>query len=97
MQTRTILYALAAVLVSGAIASVQAQPYPMLDVVVKKVIQKYETSTCQQLAADKAAPPSDMQKRAVQMMRQDPQLRTAFFNQVSATIVNKLFECGMIP
>lgn len=95
---KCIRYAFPVVLLTGAIVvAVQAQPYPMLDVVVKKVIQKYQTSTCQQLAANKAAPPSDMEKRAVQMMRQDPQLRQAFLNQVAAPIVNKLFECGMIP
>ena len=80
-----------------AIVAVSAQTYPMLDKVVQKVIQKYQTSTCQQLAADKATPPSDMEKRAVDMMRKDPQMRKAFLDQVAAPIVNKLFECGVIP
>ena len=80
-----------------AIVAVSAQPYPMLDTVVQKVVQKYQTSTCQQLAADKATPPNDMEKRAVDMMRKDPQMRKAFLDQVAAPIVNKLFECGMIP
>jgi hypothetical protein len=31
------------------------------------------------------------------MLRNDPAMRTAFFNKVSAPIVNKMFECGMIP
>ena len=87
----------AAVLACAAIVGVNAQPYPMLEPIIKKVIQKYQTSTCQQLAADKAAPPSDIEKRAVDMMRKDPQLRKMFLDQVSAPIVNKLFECGMIP
>ena len=97
MNKYTIWSTVAAALVSVGIVAVNAQPYPMLDPVVKKVIQKYQTSTCQQLAANKAAPPGDMEKRAVQMMRQDPQLRKAFLDQVAAPIVNKLFECGMIP
>ena len=97
MQTRTLLYVLAAVLLSGALPAAGGQQYPMLDMVVNKVIQKYQTSTCQQLAADKAAPPSDMERRAVELMRQDPKLRKAFFDKVAAPIVNKLFECGMIP
>jgi hypothetical protein len=87
----------AALLAMAVLASVQAQPYPMLDFVVNKVVQKYQTSTCQQLAADKAAPPSDMEKRAVQLMRQDPNLRKQFLDKVSAPIVEKLFECGLIP
>jgi hypothetical protein len=28
---------------------------------------------------------------------QDPQMRQAFFAKISAPIVNKMFECGMIP
>ena len=97
MIKRTVVFALPVALLAGAYVAVQAQPYPMLEVVVKKVIQKYQTSTCQQLAADKAAPPGDMEKRAIQMMQQDPQLRKAFLDQVAAPIVNKMFECGMIP
>lgn len=83
-----------AALAGGAVVIVQAQPYPMLDVVVKKVIQKYQASTCRQLTADKAAPPSDIEKRVVQMMQQDPKLRAAFLDQVAAPIANKVFECG---
>lgn len=83
----------------GGGAAVQAQPYPMLDKVVAKVNEKYAKSTCQQLAADKAAkaPPSDIEKRAVDMMHKDPNLRKAFLDEVAPTIVNKMFECGMIP
>ncbi|MGH7645558.1 MAG: hypothetical protein ACREMR_08220 [Gemmatimonadales bacterium] len=97
MLAWTCRHALAAATVFGAVAVAHAQPYPMLDMVVKQVIHRYQTSTCQQLAAQKAAPPSDIEKRAVDMMRKDPQLRAAFLNQVAAPIANKLFECGMIP
>jgi hypothetical protein len=31
------------------------------------------------------------------MLRTDPQMRTAFINQVAAPIANKMFECGMVP
>ena len=31
------------------------------------------------------------------MLKSDPQMRTAFLNKVAAPIVNKMFECGMIP
>ena len=47
-----------------------------------------------------AAPDAEhapMGQRAVQTLRNDPQMRTAFLNRVAAPIVNKLFECGMIP
>ena len=40
---------------------------------------------------------NDMERRAVELLRQDPQLRAQFLNKVAAPIVNKLFECGLIP
>jgi hypothetical protein len=78
-----------------------AQQYPILDKVAQKVIQKYQTSSCQQLAQEKSQPPTgrkaQMEQKAVEMMHNDPQMRAAFINQVAAPIANKLFECGMIP
>ena len=76
-----------------------AQQYPMMDMVANKVIQKYQSSTCQQLWEEKAkkAPPSQQEQNAIQMLKSDPQMRTAFLNKVAAPIVNKMFECGMIP
>jgi hypothetical protein len=72
-----------------------------MDKVVQKVLEKYQTSSCEQLAQEKSQPPAgkkaQIQDRAVEMMRNDPQMRTAFINQVAAPIANKLFECGMIP
>ena len=44
-----------------------------------------------------AEPKSAEEQRVMQFLREDPQMRTAFFNKVSGPIVNKMFECGMIP
>ena len=33
----------------------------------------------------------------MQFLKNDPQARTAFINKVAGPIVNKMFECGMIP
>ena len=74
----------------------QAQ-YPIMDRVAQKVIQKYQTSSCEQLANQRAQPPSPEQQRAVQFLRNDPQMRAAFINRVAGPIANKLFECGLIP
>ena len=97
MKRHAVPAALCALLLGVAIVGVNAAQYPMLDKVVQKVIQKYQTSSCQQIAANNAAPQGDIEKRAVDMMRKDPQLRKAFLDQVAAPIVNKMFECGMIP
>jgi len=99
MRQRLYVFTLAFVLLSVSIAS--AQDYPILDKVAQKVIQKYQTSSCQQLAMQKSHPPTGqraaMEQRAVEILRNDPQMRTAFINQVAAPIANKLFQCGMIP
>ncbi|MGA8881974.1 MAG: hypothetical protein WCB21_10725 [Azonexus sp.] len=91
---------LAAIALTAATGVARAQ-YPIMDMVADKVIQKYQTSTCQQLWEEKAAgqgqPKPEREQRAVEMLRNDPAMRTAFFNKVSAPIVNKMFECGMIP
>lgn len=78
----------------------QAQnQHPILDQVANKVIQKYQTSTCQQLWAERAqkAPPTPQQQKVIQFLKSDPQMRALFLNKVAAPIANKLFECGMIP
>jgi hypothetical protein len=98
MSNRT--WVIAAVAASFAAGIAYAQ-FPIMDRVADKVIQKYQTSTCEQLWQEKAQgqgqPKPEMEQRAIQALKSDPQMRQAFFNKVSAPIVNKMFECGMIP
>jgi hypothetical protein len=88
------------VLLHVGLASAQ-EPYPIMEKVAQKVIEKYQTSSCQQLAQQKSQPPTgqkaQMEQRALQLLRNDPQMRTEFLNRVAGPIANKLFECGMIP
>ena len=92
-------FAVAAVAV--AVAGIAYAQFPIMDKVADKVVQKYQTSTCEQLWQEKAQgqgqPKPEMEQRAIQALKSDPQMRQAFFNKVSAPIVNKMFECGMIP
>ncbi|HTR56651.1 MAG TPA: hypothetical protein VMM27_00595 [Casimicrobiaceae bacterium] len=69
----------------------------ILDMVANKVIQKYQSASCQQLWQQKGQPKSPEEQRAVQFLRNDPQARTAFLDKVAGPIANKMFECGMIP
>ena len=89
------------VVAAGIAASVAYAQYPIMDMVADKVIQKYQTSTCEQLWQEKAQgqgkPKPEMEQRAIAALKSDPQMRQAFFNKISAPIVNKMFECGMIP
>jgi hypothetical protein len=97
MKHRSLMVAAAAVVVAG----VAYAQFPVMDRVADKVVQKYQTSTCEQLWQERAQgqgkPKPEMEQRAIELLRQDPQMRQAFFNKVSAPIVNKMFECGMIP
>ena len=83
------------------VAGAQEGRYPIMERVAEKVIQKYQTSSCQEIAARKAQPPTAkkaaMEARAIEILRADPQMRQEFINRVAPPIANKLFECGMIP
>ena len=71
--------------------------YPLLDMIADNVIQKYQQASCEQLWQQRGQPKSAQEQEAIQLLRGDPQMRTAFINKVAAPIVNKMFECGMIP
>jgi hypothetical protein len=100
MLRRFSLLALVSVLLPVGLAQAQ-ESYPIMEQVAQKVIEKYQTASCQQLAQQKKQPPmgqrAQMEQRAMQILRNDPQMRTEFLNRVAPTIANKLFECGMIP
>ena len=94
MSKRIWIAVAAAALVAAGVAYAQ---YPIMDRLADKVIQKYQSSSCQQLWQQKGQPKSPEEERVVGFLKSDPQMRQAFFNKVSGPIVNKMFECGMIP
>lgn len=75
--------------------------YPILDRIAGKVVEKYQRASCEQLWQERAEgqgkPKPEEEQRLVKFLREDPQARAEFFSKVSAPIVNKMFECGMIP
>jgi hypothetical protein len=77
------------------------QQYPLMDAIADKIVQKYQNSTCEQLWLEKAQaknkPKSTQEQEAINILRNDPQMRAAFINKIAAPIANKMFECGMIP
>jgi hypothetical protein len=82
-----------AMVVAGALA---AQGM-LVDAAADKVIKKYQAATCDQLKAQKLEPPSEKEKIALDMLRDDPKARVAFVNQIAAPVLSKMFECNMIP
>jgi hypothetical protein len=76
-----------------------AQQFPMVDSVADRIVQKYTSSTCEQLWVKKSehAPPTMEEQRAIALLRSDPQMRAEFIGRIAAPIANKMFDCGMIP
>ena len=88
----------AAVMVSALIATGVASAQGMLlDFAADKVIKKYQTATCDELKAQRKDPPTDKEKEAIEFLRNDSQARVFFINKIAATVLNKMFDCGMIP
>ena len=97
MSKKIYLIAVSALTAAG-IAKAQ---YPIMDMVANKVIQKYQNATCEQLWQEKAQgqgkPKSPEEQRAIELLRSDPQMQAAFFSKISAPVLTKMFQCGMIP
>lgn len=85
---------------ASASAHVQAQ-YPMVEKMAAKLVQKYQTSSCEQLAAERKATPSAPMAQAKdkfgELLRQDAKMRTAFLSRVATPIADKMVQCGFIP
>jgi hypothetical protein len=87
-----VVFVLAAIVV-GAVA---AQGM-LVDAAADKVIAKYQAASCDQLKAQKGEPPSEKEKIALDLLRDDPKARVAFVDKIAAPVLNKMFECSMIP
>jgi hypothetical protein len=69
----------------------------LLDFAADKVIKKYQSSSCDELKALKGEPPSEKEKMAIDFLRDDAQARKAFIDKIASPVLNKMFECGLIP
>jgi hypothetical protein len=88
-----LLVGVSALCVAGIVGSQEM----ILNMVANKVIQKYQSASCEQLWQQKGQPKSPEEQKAVNFLRNDPQARTEFLNKIAPPVVNKMFECGMIP
>lgn len=86
----------AAAVAAAVVAGVSYAQYPLMDMIADRVVQKYQSSTCEQLWANKGKHGPEEQ-RLIGFLQQEPQMRQAFFNRIAGPVVNKMFECGMIP
>ena len=74
-----------------------AQSGMLMDYAADQMVQKFQTSTCEQLKATAKEPQTDKAKEAAEFLRNDAQARESFVKRVAAPVLNKMFECGMIP
>ncbi len=58
-----------------------AQQYPLVDMVANNVIQKYQTSNCEQLWEQKGKPKTAQEQEIIQMLRGDPMIRPVLHQQ----------------
>jgi len=86
-----------ALVLALVLVGVAGAQFPVLDMIANRVIQKYQQATCEQLWEQRGKPKSADEQQVIQMLRGDPQMRTAFIDKIAAPVANKMFECGMIP
>jgi hypothetical protein len=78
------------------LAGVAVAQHPMLDQAAQRVIEKYQTSSCEQLWQSRGKQTPE-QQRVISFLRSDPSMREEFINKIAAPVANKMFECGLIP
>lgn len=97
-----VLVAIAVIATTPATAQMPPPPPELppegpLDMIAGIVIQKYKTSSCEDLKAKKGEPPPEVIGAAVAFLKGNPSLKVKFINKVAAPVANKMFDCGMIP
>jgi len=95
MKKLSCIVALSYVLLFVGIAG--AQQFPIMDMIANNVVQKYQMMNCEEMWKHKSEPKTAQQQELIKILKADPQMRTQFINKVAPTIVNKMFECDMIP
>jgi len=94
MNKRISVVLVAATLFAAGLAAGQGM---LMDMAVNKVIQKYQSASCEQLWQQRGQPKSQEEQRVLNFLKNDTQARTEFLNKVAGPVANKMFECGMIP
>ncbi len=94
-MTRKSLSIAASTLALAAVAAYAQMP--VVDAIAGKVVQKYQSATCEQLWQNRGKAPSPEEARVLGFLKQDAAARQEFFNKISGPVMNKMFECGMIP
>jgi len=79
----------------------------LLDAAANLVIGKFQNASCEELStmtanSDKNSPAggeqqATIEKKAIALLENNPEIREEFLNRVAAPIANKMFDCNLIP
>jgi len=94
MTKKVLLFVTIPVALAAALAYAQM---PLVDAAANRVVQKYQSATCEQLWANRGKPASPEEQRLFGFLKQDAAARQEFFSKIAGPVMNKMFECGMIP
>jgi len=94
-RTAGVASLIAAFVVAGA-AGAYSQGM-MLNFAAERVVEKYKTSSCEDLRKMRSEGPSFKEKEAIAYLHSDDQARIAFIDKIAAPVANKMFECDMFP
>jgi hypothetical protein len=82
-------------------------PENLLAIAANLAIQKYQNASCEELSKMKpqsknssptgSNPQELLQTKAIEMLRNNPEIRKEFINRVAPPIANKMFDCKVIP
>jgi hypothetical protein len=82
-------------------------PEALLDIAANLASEKYQNASCEDLSKMKpqskksaptgGTPEAVLQTKAIEMLRQNPEIRKEFINRVAPPIANKMFDCKVIP
>jgi hypothetical protein len=95
MKIRTVTFV--AALLAATAGGVALAQFPILDMMADRVVQKYQSSTCEQLWEARGKPKGEREQELINLLRNDPAARKDFINRIAAPVANKMFECGMVP
>ncbi|MGL5060559.1 MAG: hypothetical protein ACRC62_11325 [Microcoleus sp.] len=82
-------------------------PEALLEAASKLAIEKYQNASCEELSqmqpksgkntAASGSPEAIAQAKAIEFLRNNPEIRQKFINRVAPPIANKMFDCNIIP
>lgn len=81
-------------------------PDRLLEVATSMVLNKFQSAFCEDLSQLQSTignrlsppkPPANIQEQAIAFLKENPEMREKFIEEVAPVIANKMFDCGFIP